>query len=42
MNGEDLTVVQQQVEDESQEISQREVVTETEKLTVKVGGDDEQ
>jgi hypothetical protein len=35
-------VVQQQVEDENQEVSEREVVTETQKLSVKVGADEEQ
>lgn len=42
MNGEDLTVVQQQAEDENQEVSEREVVSETHKLSVKVGADDDQ
>jgi hypothetical protein len=42
LNGEDLTVVQQQVEDDNQEVSEREVVTETQKLSVKVGADEEQ
>ncbi len=40
MNGEDLTVVQQQVEDDNQEVSEREVVAETQKLSVKVGADE--